>query len=83
MYCWYVFMASLLPALAAANGVMDETRRWADGIVPFAFSRMFTSNWRYESLVEEAMKEIEKSTCVRFVKHNTEPDYIIFVASLR
>ena len=73
-------MISLLLSLIAANGVKSQTFHWTDSIVPFKFDRTFTEELEPESLIGKAMKETEKSTCVRFGGHTTEPDYIVIVA---
>ncbi|KAF4520948.1 hypothetical protein B566_EDAN008758, partial [Ephemera danica] len=54
----------------------DLVRRWYNAKVPYTFHRNMRSNFQEIKLIESAMQEIQKNTCVCFVKHNGEADYL-------
>ena len=56
------------------NAIKDKERRWESGVIPYSFSSSFSSEGR--KVVEEAMKEFESKTCIRFTPRSSERDYI-------
>ena len=56
------------------NAIKDKERRWESGVIPYSFSYSFSSEGR--KVVEEAMKEFESKTCLRFKPRSSERDYI-------
>lgn len=60
------------------NGLAKHTARWPHGIVPFTIEGDF--NGRDMALIEEAVMEYHRKTCVRFVPRSTESDYIAIVS---
>ena len=56
------------------NAIRDKERRWKSGVIPYSFSFSFSSEGR--KVVEEAMKEFENKTCLRFTPRSSERDYI-------
>lgn len=59
--------------------VADEYRKWPGGIVPYTFG--FTAGYKEQQVFKQAIKEIEKVSCVRFVKRTTERDYVRIISS--
>ena len=56
------------------NAIKDKERRWESGIVPYSFSFSFSSEGR--QVVEEAIKEFEAKTCLKFKEREGERDYV-------
>ena len=56
------------------NAIKDKERRWESGVIPYSFSSSFGSEGR--KVVEEAMKEFESKTCLRFKPRSSDRDYI-------
>ncbi|XP_066928918.1 astacin-like isoform X2 [Clytia hemisphaerica] len=48
---------------------------WPNGVVPYNFSNGFP----YEKQVKEAMREVERLTCIRFVPRTTQRGYVEFI----
>lgn len=48
----------------------NKEKLWDQGIIPFEFDRVFTGS-QYQ-LIKQAMREWEKSTCIKFVKRTPE-----------
>lgn len=59
--------------------VAEEIRKWPAGIVPYMFG--FTAGYREQKVFNEAKDEIEKISCVRFVKRTSQYDYIRVISS--
>jgi len=55
-----------------------RTTRWTDGIIPYKFDDYWSEGYRRRVLV--AMQEIQDHTCVRFVPHKDERDYIQIIS---
>lgn len=60
------------------NGLSKQTARWPNGIVPFSIEANF--NARDMAIIEEAVMEYHRRTCIRFVPRNRETDYIALVS---
>ena len=56
------------------NAIKDKERRWESGVIPYSFSSSFS--WEARKVVEEAMKEFESKTCLRFKPRSSERDYV-------
>lgn len=52
----------------------NRNRRWPNRVVPYEISSLYTQNER--NIVAAANQEYQTKTCVRFVPHTTEADYI-------
>lgn len=57
------------------NGIVGQTYRWPNGVVPFEISGGFDA--RAMDLIEKAMDVYLKNTCVQFKRRSAERDYII------
>ncbi|KAL5278787.1 hypothetical protein ACFFRR_003419 [Megaselia abdita] len=60
------------------NGLAKQTARWPNGIVPFVIEGNF--NNRDMGIIEEAVMEYHRKTCIRFVPRSSETDYISLVS---
>lgn len=63
---------------AGRNGLAKQTARWSNGIVPFVIEGNF--NNRDMGIIEEAVMEYHRKTCIRFVPRSSETDYISLVS---
>lgn len=64
--------------LIMKNGVTSQSSRWPNGIVPYEIRGNF--NARDISIIEHAISEYHRRTCIRFVPRTTEQDYISIVS---
>lgn len=60
------------------NGLSKQTARWPHGIVPFVIEGNF--NARDMSIIEQAVMEYHRRTCIRFIPRSNENDYISLVS---
>ncbi|CAL4100033.1 unnamed protein product, partial [Meganyctiphanes norvegica] len=56
--------------------INDDAYLWTNGVVPYQIMDPST-----QSMIRGAMDEIEAKTCVRFVPHSNENDYIYITSS--
>ncbi|XP_059611782.1 hatching enzyme 1.2-like [Phlebotomus argentipes] len=68
----------LIPVSRARNGLVAQATRWPNGVVPYEIQGSFSANDM--SLIEKAIKMFHVHTCIRFVPHTTEADYIRIVS---
>ncbi|XP_017861471.1 PREDICTED: astacin-like [Drosophila arizonae] len=62
------------PAITMRNGMVSQSLRWPNGVVPYRIEGDFD---REElSIIETAMEDYHRRTCIRFVPHSGERDYI-------
>jgi len=54
--------------------VRDDERKWPNGVVPYVFA--FGAGLQTRSAFKSAISEIEKVSCVRFVKRKYQKDYV-------
>lgn len=69
MYCifqWYFL----------GMGLLDPSKRWPQNTVPYEFVGY---NQDDINIVREAMNEIQASTCIRFVEHTYEENFVQFL----
>jgi hypothetical protein len=64
------------------NGVRDERRRWPKDkrgqvTIPYFIDDSHYDEEQMDN-IEEAMEEIESNTCINFVPHKREKDFIYF-----
>lgn len=64
--------------LVMKNGVTSQSSRWPQGIVPYEIRGNF--NARDMSIIEHAIEEYHRRTCIRFVRRSSEQDYISIVS---
>jgi len=60
------------------NGIF-KTDRWTDGIVPYFINPDSIRDWftkEHLQLIDEAMRTIEKHTCVRFVPYTNQTNFV-------
>ncbi|GIX80221.1 astacin-like metalloprotease toxin 1 [Caerostris extrusa] len=58
------------------SAVVNRTRLWPGGIVPYVEDPGLKETVRYMFLIERAMDQYKRSTCIRFVPRTNEKDYI-------
>merc|ERR1719244_60000 len=60
------------------NGILDESKRWTNGVVHYDFSSQYSSGQK--ATVRSRMDEYEDLTnnCITFVERTTQSDYIHF-----
>lgn len=69
--------AALQKGADAFSGLLEERYRWPNNVVPYEADNVFTAaEWQ---VIENAMQEWEKYTCLRFKPRTTEVDYIKYV----
>ncbi|KAL1140116.1 hypothetical protein AAG570_000048, partial [Ranatra chinensis] len=61
------------------NGLRAKTSRWTDGIVPYVIRDNF--NQADLHMIDYAMREYRRQTCVKFVPRTTERDYLVITSS--
>ena len=59
------------------NGLVSQSSRWRNGVVPFEIRGNFAA--RDRALIEQAMEQYHRRTCIRFVPRSNEQDYISIV----
>lgn len=64
-------------SLVLKNGIGSKTSRWPDGKIPFEIAGDFTRDEL--SMIAYAIDEYHSKTCIRFVPHTTESDYVSIV----
>ncbi|XP_075158652.1 hatching enzyme 1.2-like [Haematobia irritans] len=60
------------------NGLTTQSSRWPQGIVPYEIRGNF--NAQDMSIIEHAIQEYHRRTCIRFVPRSSEQDYISIVS---
>lgn len=55
------------------NAIPREAMKWTNGVVPFVIE---SSLGRYIRSIRAAMREIERKTCIRFVRRTNELNYV-------
>ncbi|XP_050084864.1 zinc metalloproteinase nas-4-like [Anopheles aquasalis] len=69
----------LIDRPAGRNGLASTSSRWPNGVVPFVIGGNFDAKGM--QLIEEAINEYHKKTCIRFVPRMGEKDYVSFESS--
>ncbi|OQV19912.1 Serine/threonine-protein kinase D1 [Hypsibius exemplaris] len=64
-------------AVLANNAVGDRAFLWQGGIVPYEISSSFAEH--EVEVIKESLEDIMAKTCVKFVPHTNQPDYLSFV----
>lgn len=64
--------------LTTKNGITSQSSRWPKGIVPYEIRGNF--NARDRSIIEHAINEYHRRTCIRFIPRTTERDYVSIVS---
>ncbi|KAM3936824.1 tolloid-like protein 1 [Leptodactylus fuscus] len=60
------------------RAVTSRTERiWPGGVIPYVIAAKFTGSQR--AIFQQAMRHWEKVTCVSFVEHTNEKNYIVFI----
>ncbi|XP_075158663.1 hatching enzyme 1.2-like [Haematobia irritans] len=60
------------------NGLTTQSSRWPNGIVPYEIRGNF--NAQDMSIIEHAIAEYHRRTCIRFVRRTSQQDYISIVS---
>ncbi|UYV76956.1 MEP1B [Cordylochernes scorpioides] len=61
------------------NGLVDKSRRWPGGVIPYVITRSMLNR---KDLLSAAMSHYHRNTCIRFVKKTNETSYIRFYEGL-
>lgn len=69
----------LIPNSEARNGLVKESSRWPNNVIPYVFHSSVSSNDR--NLINQAINEYHAKTCLKFVPRSSEKDYISFESS--
>ncbi|XP_023309112.2 hatching enzyme 1.2-like [Lucilia cuprina] len=64
--------------ITTKNGLTSQSSRWPKGIVPYEIRGNF--NARDMSIIEHAIREYHRRTCIRFVPRSNEQDYVSIVS---
>lgn len=64
--------------LIMKNGITSQSSRWPKGIVPYEIRGSFDAHAM--SIIEHAIREYQRRTCIRFVPRSSEQDYISIVS---
>ncbi|XP_055677971.1 hatching enzyme 1.2-like [Lutzomyia longipalpis] len=68
----------LIPLSRARNGLVAQATRWPNGVVPYEIKGSFSASDM--AMIEKAFKMFHAHTCIRFVRHTNEADYIKIVS---
>lgn len=63
------------------NGLIAKDYRWPNRSVPYEMSKYHSK--QQQNQIELAMREIESVSCIKFVRHTNETDYIEFTVSYK
>lgn len=63
----------------ARNGLISTKYRWPNKTVPYQLSMNHTQQHR--DYIERTLKAIESVSCVKFIRHTNEVDYIDITVS--
>lgn len=66
----------LIPRIDGRNGIVQQSRRWPGGVVPYVFDSSLS--YSDQNIIKAAMNEYHRSTCIRFVQRSNEADYLAF-----
>lgn len=66
----------LIPRIDGRNGIVQTSRRWPGGVVPYVFDSSLS--YSDQNIIKAAMNEYHRSTCIRFVQRSNEVDYLAF-----
>lgn len=76
----YVEGDILVPRMAPKNGIIGEAYRWPKGKIAYDIAPGFDAKAR--SLIEQAISEYHKYTCIRFSRRTaSDKDYLYFTNS--
>ncbi|GIZ03179.1 zinc metalloproteinase nas-12 [Caerostris extrusa] len=50
-------------------------KRWPGGVIPYEFNETIYNDWD-QHVINEGLQEIERGTCIKFIKRTNEKDYI-------
>lgn len=64
--------------ITVKNGLTTQSSRWPNGIVPYEIRGNFNSQDR--DIIEHAIGEYHRRTCIRFVPRTTQQDYVSIVS---
>ncbi|XP_065359198.1 hatching enzyme 1.2-like [Calliphora vicina] len=66
------------PIITMKNGLTSQSSRWPKGVVPYEIRGNF--NAQDMSIIEHAISEYHRRTCIRFVPRSSELDYVSIVS---
>lgn len=64
--------------ITVKNGIMTQSSRWPNGIVPYEIRGNFNAQDR--NVIEHAIAEYHRRTCIRFVPRTIQQDYVSIVS---
>lgn len=65
--------------VSVRNGQLSNKYRWPNKTIPYEFDQSQTTE--QQALIEDAMRLLEKYSCVKFVKRTNEKGYLKFTVS--
>lgn len=69
----------LIPNSEGRNGLVKESSRWKNNVIPYVIHSSMPSSER--SVIMKAISEYHAKTCLKFVPRRSERDYISFEGS--
>lgn len=57
------------------TGLINESYRWPDGVVPYVLADGFFNQAQVDQ-IERGLRAIEVASCIRFVPHTDEENYV-------
>jgi hypothetical protein len=69
----------LVPGIEGRNGLVKQSSRWPNGVVPYVISPNIGS--ADQRMIESAIAEYHAKTCIRFVRRSSEQDFLSFESS--
>lgn len=68
----------LFPKPQGRNGIVGQSYRWPNGVIPFVIQGNF--NAQHMNTIEQAFNVYHKNTCVKFVPRMSEANYIVITS---
>ncbi|XP_063980211.1 zinc metalloproteinase nas-13-like [Diachasmimorpha longicaudata] len=69
----------LFPVGLSRNGLLAQSSRWPEGVIPYMISPYFNANQK--ALIMDAMNDYHENTCIRFIPYaGVQSDYIRITA---
>lgn len=69
----------LIPNSEGRNGLVKESSRWKNNIIPYTFHSSVSNSDK--NMIRQAISEYHAKTCLKFVQRTSERDYLSFESS--
>lgn len=66
----------LIPTEEGRNGIVRESTRWPNGVVPYSFHSSVPASDR--NIISRCISEYHAKTCIKFVPRSSQYDYVEF-----